>query len=56
MKTGDVITAINGDSIASADDLTAKVNTYKPGDKVTVTVNRNGSTKKLTITLGTRPS
>ena len=56
MKTGDVITAIDGDSIASADDLTAKVNTYKPGDKVTVTVNRNGSTKKLTITLGTRPS
>jgi putative serine protease PepD len=56
IKTGDLITAINGDSIASADDLTAKVNTYKPGDKVTVTVTRNGSTKKLTITLGTRPS
>src|SRR5579864_5346634 len=56
LKTGDLITAIDGDSIASADDLTAKVNTYKPGDKVTVTVNRGGSSKKLTITLGTRPS
>ena len=55
LKAGDVITAIAGDSIASADDLTAKVNTYKPGDKVTITITRDGKTSKLPLTFGSRP-
>jgi putative serine protease PepD len=56
LKAGDVITAIGGDAIANADALTAKVNTYKPGDKATVTVTRNGKTSKVDVTFGTRPS
>jgi putative serine protease PepD len=56
MKAGDVITAIDGDSVASADDLTAKISAHQPGDKVTLSVTRNGSTQKFVVTLGTRPS
>ncbi len=56
LKAGDVITAIDGKAIANADALTASVNTYKPGDKITVTVNRSGSTKSITVTLGSRPA
>ena len=56
MKAGDVITAVGTTQITSADDLTAAVNTYKPGDKATMTVTRNGSTKSLSVTFGNRPS
>jgi putative serine protease PepD len=55
MKAGDVITAIDGDSVASADDLTAKISAHQPGDKVTLSLTHNGSTQKLVVTLGTRP-
>jgi putative serine protease PepD len=56
LKAGDVITAIDGTAVTSADDLTAKISAHKPGDKVTLSVTRNGSTLKLDVTLGTRPA
>jgi putative serine protease PepD len=56
MKAGDVITAVGTTQITSSDDLTAAVNSYKPGDKATVTVNRGGSSKSLTVTFGNRPT
>jgi putative serine protease PepD len=56
VKAGDVITAIDGTAVTSADDLTAKIGALKPGDKVTLSVTRNGSTLKLDVTLGTRPA
>lgn len=54
---GDVITAINGQTIGTFDDLSSYLffNT-KPGDKVTLTVLRNGSQKTIDVTLGTLPS
>jgi len=56
MKAGDVITAVGSTQITSADDLTAAVNSYKPNDKVTMTVTRDGSSKTLSVTFGNRPS
>ena len=56
VKAGDVITAIDGTAVTTADDLTAKIGALKPGDKATLSVTRNGSTLKLTVTLGTRPA
>ena len=56
LKAGDVITAIDGTAITTADDLTAKISAHQPGNTVTLTVTRNGSTLKLDVTLGTRPS
>jgi putative serine protease PepD len=56
LQAGDVITAIDGTPVSNADDLTARLAAHKPGDKVTLTVTRNGKTSKIDVTLGTRPS
>jgi putative serine protease PepD len=56
LKAGDVITSFGGETIASPDDLTAAVAAKQPGDKVSITYVRNGSTKTTEVTIGTRPS
>jgi putative serine protease PepD len=56
IKAGDVITAINGATVANADDLTAKINAHKPNQKVTLTVTRSGKSLSIDLTLGVRPS
>jgi putative serine protease PepD len=56
LQVGDVITAVGGKAVTGADDLTAAVNGYKSGDKATLTVKRNGSSKSIDVTFGTRPS
>jgi serine protease Do len=56
LQTGDVVTKIDGVTIENADDLTAKVSSYKPGDKATFTVTRKDATKTLDVTFGQRPS
>jgi putative serine protease PepD len=56
LKAGDVITAINGATVANADDLTAKINAHKPNQKVTLTVTRSGKSLSIDVTLGVRPS
>jgi S1-C subfamily serine protease len=53
---GDVITAIDGAAVTSAEDLAAAILQHKPGDTVTVTVLRGGSTQQLKATLSQRPS
>jgi putative serine protease PepD len=53
---GDVITALNGKPITSADQLVQAVSTYKPGDKVTLTIERGGTSMDITVTLGNRPA
>lgn len=56
LKVGDVVTSFGGKTITSANDLTAAVSAAKVGDKVTVTVERGGSTEHLSLTLGTQPA
>jgi putative serine protease PepD len=56
LKKGDVITSFDGKAINSADDLTAAVFHAKPGEKVSVTITRNGTTQHLSLTLGVQPS
>jgi len=41
---------------AGADDLTSSLASRLPGDKVTLTVDRNGTTKTIAVTLGNRPA
>jgi S1-C subfamily serine protease len=53
---GDVITKVDGQPVTNADTLQTEIAGRKPGSKVTLTVVRNGATKTLTVTLGTRPS
>lgn len=53
---GDVITAIDGDQITSLDDLVSWLNEAEPGQKVTLTILRDGKELELTVTLGERPA
>jgi 2-alkenal reductase len=53
---GDLVTAIDGKSIHSFDELISYLVTNKsPGDTVTLTVIRDGQPQDITITLGARP-
>jgi S1-C subfamily serine protease len=53
---GDVITAVDGKTVATAEQLRAAIDTKQPGDKVDLTVINSGKTRTVTVTLGTRPS
>ena len=50
LQIGDIITALDGKTVKSIDDLSNMKNNYKPGDKVTVTVYRNGDSYDFTVT------
>ncbi|MBR4626368.1 MAG: trypsin-like peptidase domain-containing protein [Ruminococcus sp.] len=51
MQVRDIITDIEGDTVSSTTQLTSVLNKHKAGDKVKVTVYRNGEYKKLDVTL-----
>lgn len=52
IKPGDIITAINGTATPNLATYDTIVAPLTPGTKVTVTVVRNGSSRKVTATLG----
>ena len=56
LKVGDIITSIEGEAIADANELTAAVGEHAPGDTIQLTVERNGATVHVTAKLGTRPA
>ena len=51
IKVGDVVVAVGGQQTAGADAVIAAIRTHQPGDKVSVTVERNGVRKTVTVTL-----
>jgi putative serine protease PepD len=55
LQPNDVITAINGKAISSTEQFIETVDTFSPGQKITLTVKRGGQTKTLSLTLGDRP-
>jgi S1-C subfamily serine protease len=56
LTTGDVITAINGQSVSSPSTITSLILTKKPGAKITVTYTDQGGTSHVTtVTLGSGP-
>jgi putative serine protease PepD len=52
LRPGDVVTAINGRPTPSLQVLETMLTSYKPGTKITLTVERNGSSMNLSATLG----
>jgi 2-alkenal reductase len=53
---GDIITAIDGQPVATFDDLLSYLTTTKaPGETVVLTVLRDGQPTDITVTLGNRP-
>lgn len=55
IKAGDVITAIDGKTIESMDELNEIKNTHSIGDQIKLTINRDGKTIDIDLTLGEQP-
>ena len=53
LKANDIITAINGVAISSAEDLSREVGKYMPDNKITITYLRNQQTENTTAILAT---
>ena len=53
LKADDIITAINGVAISSAEDLSREVGKYMPDNKITITYLRNQKTENTTAILAT---
>jgi Do/DeqQ family serine protease len=51
IKKGDVITKINGVPVASGADLVGQIATFRPGDKISITYQRNGKEATSSIVL-----
>jgi serine protease Do len=54
MKPGDVILAVNGETVENSGDLSRKIAAIRPGDNAKITVWRNGSKKDLTVKIAER--
>ncbi len=55
LKAGDVIIKADGKSITTRDELNEIKNSHQIGDTMTLTVNRNGSDKDISVTLEETP-
>ena len=53
LQANDIITKFNNTTITDSSDLQQAVRAQKPGDTVTLTVDRNGNTMTVKVTLGT---
>jgi putative serine protease PepD len=57
LKPGDLILEIDGEPVATADDVAVALASHKPGEKVTVKVRRqDGSSDDVEVTLGELPA
>jgi len=56
LQQGDIITAIGGVSIDANHSYINILFTYKPGQQVTVDINRNGKAQQVQVTLSTSPN
>ena len=56
LQAGDVVTAVDGNAVQSADDLASALRAHKPGDSVRLQVERQGSQATVRVTLAARPT
>jgi putative serine protease PepD len=54
LAVGDLVVAVDGTPIQSFTELAAEIRSHEPGDQVALSVQRNGNTVQLSITLATR--
>jgi putative serine protease PepD len=52
LRAGDVVTAVDDRPVTTSTELTAAVRDAAPGDKVTLTIQRDGQTSTVEVTLG----
>jgi putative serine protease PepD len=55
IAAGDVVTEVDGDQVADPEDVAQAIEDKSPGDRVSVTVTRDGSERTIDVTLGQRP-
>jgi serine protease Do len=55
VQRGDVILAINGNTVNDSNDLRNTISMMPPGQTVKLTINRSGSTKDIDVKLGELP-
>jgi putative serine protease PepD len=55
LQAGDIVKKVGGQSVSTPDEVAAAIAGNSPGDKVDVTVERNGSEHTVSVTLGQRP-
>src|SRR6516165_7117885 len=55
MKTGDVVTAVNGKKVGDARELRLMIGSLAPGTNAQIEVNREGQTKMVDVQLGEMP-
>ncbi len=55
-KVGDIITAVDGQAVGTVAELTTYLNNKQPGEKVTLTIVRNGQPQSISVTLQAWPA
>ena len=51
IEAGDIITEVNGTKVSSMAEFKYELYKYKPGDKIKIKINRDGTEKELEVTL-----
>ncbi len=52
LQPGDVIVALGGEEVNAADELIVAIRSHRPGDTITLTIERNGARREVEVTLG----
>ncbi|MFG2511884.1 trypsin-like peptidase domain-containing protein [Streptomyces sp. NPDC048584] len=52
IKAGDVITQVDGQRVHSGEELIVKTRAHRPGDRLELTLERDGEERTVTLTLG----
>jgi putative serine protease PepD len=55
VQAGDIVTEVDGKAVKTPDEVAEAIEDNQPGDKVDVTVERDGSEHTVQVTLGQRP-
>ncbi|MFD8459296.1 trypsin-like peptidase domain-containing protein [Streptomyces antimycoticus] len=56
IKAGDVITEVDGVPVHSGQELIVKIRSHRPGDRLALTLKRDGKTRTAELTLGSASS
>ena len=51
IKEGDIITHVSGNKVKTVSELQEKISRFRPGDKVQITILRNGKQETVSVTL-----
>ncbi|MEU3464380.1 trypsin-like peptidase domain-containing protein [Streptomyces sp. NPDC006733] len=52
ITSGDVVTAVDGERVHRGEELIVKIRSHRPGDRLTLTLVRDGSERTVELTLG----